>query len=271
MAETSYQQLYYPTDDIVSRFKPSLSAYFDVFIKGGFGGVSNADINFLANEAVLPGTSYQTTEVFGDRQGVTETFANKRIYPPVDVTFYVDYDYKVLRYFESWMAAISPNSGATGASYNKFKYPETYKSEVQITKFERNFRKPNQRLVEGGVYAPPANRCYYTLRNAYPVNISSIPLSYDQSSLLRTTVTFNYDVYAFTLSNGTEINQPLESTGSAVSGPGGDTPTQQANILGNTQEQLNALQAQSFAKTISNLSPSKQNQLNSDYIKTLNK
>ena len=88
---------------------------------------------------------------------------------------------------------------------------------------------------------------------------------------MRTTVTFNYDVYAFTLFNGTEINQPLESTGSAVSGPGGDTPTQQANILGNTQEQLNALQAQSFAKTISNLSPSKQNQLNSDYIKTLNK
>ena len=95
------------------------------------------------------------------------------------------------------IAKISPNSGVTGASYNKFNYPETYKSEVQITKFERNFRKPNQRLVEGGVYGPPANRCEYTLRNAYPVNISSIPLSYDQSSLLRTTVTFNYDVYNF--------------------------------------------------------------------------
>ena len=197
MAATSYKQLYYPTDDIVSRFKPSLSAYFNVFILGGISNVSNDDINFLANEAVLPGTSYQTTEVFGDRQGVTETFANKRVYPPVDVTFYVDYDYKVLKYFNDWMTAISPNSGVTGASYNKFQYPETYKGEVTITKFERNFRKSNQRLVEGGVYGPPDNKCSYTLRNAYPVNISSIPLSYDQSSLLRTTLTFNYDVYSF--------------------------------------------------------------------------
>ena len=136
MAATSYQQLYYPTDDIISRFKPSLSAYFNVFIPGGISSISNDDINFLANEAVLPGTSYQTTEVFGDRQGVTETFANKRIYPPVDVTFYVDCDYKVLKYFDDWMAAISPNSGVTGASYNKFNYPQSYKSEVQITKFD---------------------------------------------------------------------------------------------------------------------------------------
>lgn len=198
---TDYKQLYYPTDDIISRFKPSLSSYFNVFINTGFGGVSNDDINFLANEAVLPGTSYETTKVFGDRQGVTETFANKRVYPPVDVSFYVDYDYKVLRYFESWMAAISPNSGDPDASYNKFNYPGNistgYQKEVQITKFERNFRKPNQRLVKGGVYGPPDNMCKYTLRNAFPVNINSIPLSYDQSSLLRTTVTFNYDVYNF--------------------------------------------------------------------------
>jgi regulatory protein YycI of two-component signal transduction system YycFG len=144
MAETSYQQLYYPTDDIIRRFKPSLSSYFNVFINAGFDNISNDDINFLANEAVLPGTSYETTQVFGDSQGVTETFANKRVYSPVDVTFYVDYDYKVLRYFESWMAAISPNSGIVDASYNKFNYPGNsstgYQKEVQITKFERKDR-----------------------------------------------------------------------------------------------------------------------------------
>lgn len=224
---TDYKQLYYSTDDIISRFKPSLTSYFDVFINSdvNFGKVSNYDINFLAYEAVLPGTSYQTTEVFGDRQGVTETFANKRVYPPVDVSFYVDYDYKVLQYFEQWMAAISPNSGVPGSSYNKFNYPGNnntgYKKEVIITKFERNFRQPNQRLVKGGVYGMPANNCTYTLRNAYPVNLISLPVSYEQSSLLKTTVTFNYDVYAFTPPDGNEINKP-SGDGSSVSAPGGD-------------------------------------------------
>lgn len=226
MAATDYKKLYYSTDDIVSRFKPSLTSYFDVFVNSSFGNIRNDEINFLAYEAVLPGTSYETTQVFGDRQGVTETFANKRVYPPVDVSFYVDYDYKVLQYFEQWMAAISPNSGVTGTSYNKFNYPGNvnsgYKKEIIITKFERNFRQPNQRLVEGGVYGMPSNNCTYTLRNAYPVNLIALPVSYEQSSILKTTVTFNYDVYAFARSDGTEINQPSGSASSLVSGPGGD-------------------------------------------------
>lgn len=219
MAATSYQYLYYPTDDIVSRFKPSLSAYFDVFINTGFGIVSNADINFLAHEAVLPGTSYQTTDVFGDRQGVTETFANKRVFSPVSVSFYVDYDYKVLEYFNTWFNTISPNLGSTGRPTYKFSYPRGnsagYKKEIIITKFERNFRKADQRLVEGGVYNYPENRCTYTLRNAYPTDISSVPVSYDSSTILRVSVTFNYDTYDFSRTGDYSPN---------TSGPGGDTP-----------------------------------------------
>jgi hypothetical protein len=230
MAATDYKRLYYKTSDIISRFKPSLSSYFDVFINASFGEdelINNSDINFLAYEAVLPGTSYQTTEVFGDRQGITETFANKRVYPPVDVSFYIDYEYDVLRYFESWMKNISPNLGTTYSSYQKFQYPKNngkdgYKKEVIITKFERDFRRPDQRLEKNGIYGIPDNYCTYTLRNAYPVNLISVPVSYDQSNLLRTTVTFNYDVYAFEQKNGNEINKPLGDN-SSTSGPGGDS------------------------------------------------
>lgn len=230
MAGTDFKKLYYSTDDIISRFKPSLSNYFDVYVSTPFGNINNDEINFLAYEAVLPGTSYEITQVFGDRQGVTETFANKRVYPPVDVSFYIDNDYKVIRYFEEWMAKISPNLGITGESYNKFNYPGNnksgYKKEVIITKFEKNFREKSQKLVKGGVYDVPKNYCTYTLRNAYPTNIISVPVSYDQASLLRTTVTFNYDVYAFFRSNGrrslSEINKPA-GDGSATQGPGGDS------------------------------------------------
>jgi hypothetical protein len=231
MAATDYKHLYYSTDEIVSRFKPSLSNYFDVFVNSGkdFGGVSNYDINFLAYEAVLPGTSYETTQVFGDSQGVTETFANKRVYPSVDVSFYVDYDYKVIQFFEQWIAEISPNSGVPGTSYNKFNYPGNnnvgYQKEVIITKFERNFRQPNQRLVKGGVYEMPKNRCTYILRNAFPVNLISLPISYEQSGILKTTVTFNYDVYAFFKNDGKQINSPSDAPTARVIDTGGIPPT----------------------------------------------
>ena len=225
-----YTKLYYKTDDIIARFKPSLSNYFNVNIGATFDGVNTSEetsIDFLAYEAVLPGTSYETTQVFGDRQGITETFANKRVYPPVDVSFYIDHNYTVLRFFEDWMAKMNPNKGIIGNSYQKFNYPGNnstgYKKEVTIYKFERNFREPSQRLVEAGVYGMPSNRSRYILRNAYPTNLISVPLSYEGANILRTTVTFNYDVYAFFKDGETgEINSPDGSSGSSAA-PGGNS------------------------------------------------
>ena len=229
MAAIDYKQLYYTTDEIKARFKPSLANYFDVFIRwqSSLDGIKNSDINFLAYEAVLPGTSYQTSEVFGDRQGITETFANKRIYPPVDISFYIDSDYSILRFFETWMAEMSPNLGSVGDSYQKFKYPGNggYKKEVIITKFERDFRNSSQRLHKGGTLNIPQS-CTYTLRNAYPTNIISVPVSYDQSALLRTTITFNYDVYSFSRKDGNhykEINPPPQSSSSSTTKVIGET------------------------------------------------
>lgn len=233
------KKLYYSTDSILSRFRPSLSNYFDVYIEASFDGINNDDdniINFSAYEAVLPGTSYETTQIFGDRQGVTETFANKRIYPPVDVSFYIDKKYDVLRFFESWMGIISPNQGAVGSSYQKFNYPGNnssgYKKQVIITKFERDFRSPKNRLEKAGPYRIPPNRCQYILRNAYPTNLISVPVSYEGSSILRTTVTFNYDVYAFFRTKSPEdfgeINAPPRSRPPAQSGGDSQPPNQGA-------------------------------------------
>ena len=230
---TNYKDLYYSTDDILSKFKPSLSSYFNVFIPGKSGKAENEDINFLAYEAVLPGTSYQTTEVYGDRQGITETFANKRTYLPVDISFYIDYDYSVIEYFEQWMGSISPNLGEYGEtdSYVKFNYPEVSdegkKRDIQITKFERNFRSKDQRLVKGGVYNMPDNRIEYTLLGAYPTNIIAIPVSYESSNILRTTITFNYNLYRFKrYTEGKSQSETLfsgKATNSAD--PGNDTAT----------------------------------------------
>jgi hypothetical protein len=227
MTVTNYQQLYYSTDELIKKFKPALTSYFSVFIPGKFGKADNDDINFLAYEAVLPGTSLETGQVFGDRQGITEQYANKRVYPPVDVSFYIDQDYKVIEFFEQWISTIAPNRGNSGNvdSYTKFQYPNRYETNVIITKFEKNFRSPSQRLVKDGVYSMPGSRVEYKLLNAYPINLISIPVSYSQSDILRTTVTFNYDVYRYTpFSDGKQIGGNDED-GTRVIGPGGDTGT----------------------------------------------
>jgi hypothetical protein len=222
-----YKRLYYSTDELISRFKPSLSNYFDVFINSpDFGGVSNSKINFLAYEAVLPGTSYETTQVFGDRQGITQTYANKRVYPPVDISFYVDYDYDVLQYFEQWISTISPNLGTRGTSFNKFNYPGDnntgYKKEVIITKFERNFKPSGDRLKSGGQITEP-RQAIYTLLNAYPTNLISLPVSYEGASILKTTVTFNYDVYNYQHKpSGRETTYGTSAASNTSADPGGD-------------------------------------------------
>lgn len=182
----------------------SLTSVFAVDIKAGniaealkFTTDQTQTLSLLAYEAVLPGSSYELGSVFGDRQGVTEQYPIKRVYPSVDVSFYIKYDYEVLRFFDGWMNLIAPlNGGGPGnSSYYKFNYPSVYECNINIVKFERNFRPDSQKLTKrgtaGGINDPKTYT--YSLINSYPTNLISVPLSYDQSNILRTTVTFNYD------------------------------------------------------------------------------
>lgn len=72
MSVNPYTNLYYTTDSLVQKFKPSMSNTFDVWIGWSGGGSVNTDVNFMAYEAVLPGTSYELGTIYGDRQGITE-------------------------------------------------------------------------------------------------------------------------------------------------------------------------------------------------------
>lgn len=179
----------------------SLSSLFSVEIKNkGFAGY-NQNIALLAYEAVLPGTSFNLNQVVGDRQGITEQYPNQRVYPPIDVSFYIKSNYEPINFFDEWMNKISPLSGDQGgkSSYIKFNYPDEYETDINIVKYERDGRpkgyegRLRPRGIEGATVDPRS--VTYTLLNAYPTNIISIPVSYEQSSVLKTTITFNYDRY----------------------------------------------------------------------------
>ena len=93
----------------------------------------------------------------GTYQGITETFVKAREFPQLTLDFYVDSQYQVIRMFEEWMNFINPyttqgyaDAGSTGGStystpnletnnYYRFRYPNTYKRSISVTKFERNY------------------------------------------------------------------------------------------------------------------------------------
>ena len=47
--------------------------------------------------------SLATANITGAYTGITEKFAHSRIYVPINLTFYVDDDYKVIKFLEHWM------------------------------------------------------------------------------------------------------------------------------------------------------------------------
>lgn len=180
----------------------SLTSIYSVEIKDVksiWDQMTTTEVNILAYEAVLPGTSFELGQVFGDRQGITEAYPTKRVYPPIDVSFYIKSDYKIVTFFEKWMEKMSPLIGGLDEStaYYKFNYPNTYEKNINIVKFEKDARpegeRLNKRFDEGSRNNP--RTVTYSLLNAYPTNIIAIPVSYDQSNILKTTITFNYDRY----------------------------------------------------------------------------
>jgi hypothetical protein len=197
MAEVAVNQLYINTEELTEKFNPSLTNYFSVYIPNStFGGVTNDEINIFAYEAVLPGTSLEFGQIFGDRQGITESYPIRRTYPPIDVSFYVNKDYKLITYFENWIESIFTTERSDN-SYGRFNYPKNnWKVDMVITKFERDFRRKGERLLKGGTIRV-GDKVTYNLKNAFPVNVISAPVSYSQTDILRTTITFNYDFYTY--------------------------------------------------------------------------
>jgi len=215
--------------DIKSNLlRPATTSHFDVFVQEPSMGnwsqfksdnqLSGFDQNFLhlcCSETVLPGSSLATTEINNDFTGVTERHAHRRLFDDrIDLTFYVMQDQSVptpdnilgrkslvnqfikqkpspnsylpIRLFEGWIKYIAnesiagENSIVNKYSSYKMRYPEEYYGDIAITKYERDYNH---------------NMLKYNFIGAYPISVSSIPVSYDASDLLKCTVSFSYIRY----------------------------------------------------------------------------
>jgi hypothetical protein len=140
----------------------------------------NRELGEYCRRASVPGTQLNTKEATSTYPGVTQKFAYGRQFSETEFTFYVDYEYKVQKFFELWQEFIMSGSNETdGLSfdqnnyYYRARYPDTYKCErIRLLKFDKDYD----------------NRIEYNFLNAFPTNVNTSQISYDASRVLEVTV-----------------------------------------------------------------------------------
>lgn len=173
-----------------------------------YGSIDQTRLQLMCSEAALPGSSLATHELNNDFTGVTERHVYRRLYDDrIDLTFYVDAEkYYPIMFFELWQKfivneSVSQSRGGKPGSPNpnysyRMKYISEYASSMKIRKFERSYK----------TYLD------YNFVNIYPISISSMPISYDSSSLLKCTVSMSYIRYWIDQLGAGEPAEPAKTT-----------------------------------------------------------
>ena len=191
-----------------SLLRPALTSFFEVEIPfpqadlglQSFIGQGQDNLNLRCSNASLPGSNLATLELTNTFHGVTQRHAYRKVYDDrIDLEFFVDAEkYMTIRFFEKWIDGImlqGESGGADPISQDyayRVRYSDDYVSSsgLKVRKFERDH----------------LSNIEYTFVNAYPFTISSMPVSYDSSSLLKCTVSFSYLRYIIQ-----EIGSPADA------------------------------------------------------------
>ena len=213
----------------ISEFKPILTnvaqtSHYQVFFDGlspdlfTFLGQKNVDRRFitensglLCSAASIPGSALATSDIFGNFTGVQEKFAHTRIFSEMSLEFYVDKNYKMIKFFEHWMDYISSGSEkrritsfskASPGYFYRMRYPKGdsgYKCDkTKIVKFNVDYRKEIE----------------YTFIGMFPINLASTPVQYGNSDVLKVNCTFNYERYIAGESTNLSIRRGLSENNS---------------------------------------------------------
>ena len=220
-----------------SLLNPALTSHFDVEIPfpsalRSLLGVNQRSFNLSCSDASLPGSQLSTFEINNDRTGVTERHAYRRQFDgKIDLTFYVMISpsnvdaqsatpnrYLPIRFFEGWMKYISSEKSADIAAPNyayRMRYPKDYYGGLSVIKYERDY----------------SSYLTYNFLSVFPVAVNSMPVSYEASELLKTTVSLSYTRYYITDVAGSKSETEVSNEnidGELQTKPGPQTPEQQA-------------------------------------------
>ena len=137
----------------------------------------------LCSNAVLPGSTNALANVRGNYTGVVENMAHARLFTEMILEFYVDKEYKTLKFFEHWMEFIANGSGEDQSRknyYHRMEYPDDYKVyQTKLIKFDRDYKEEMQ----------------YNFYGLFPRNLSNTPVKYEGSEALKVSVGMVFDRY----------------------------------------------------------------------------
>ena len=138
----------------------------------------------LCNRAVLPGAAMATADIRGNYTGVVERMAHTKVFTDINLEFYVDSEYKSLKFFEHWLEFIANGSGEDQSRkdyYFRMQYPDDYKTyQTKIIKFDRDY---NEEMI-------------YNFYGLFPKALNSTPVKYEGSEALKASVLFTFDRYS---------------------------------------------------------------------------
>ena len=206
VAQTSHYQVFF---DGLSR---------DLFQFLGTKGVNRRFITenagLLCNRASIPGSSLATTDIFGNFTGVQEKFAHTRIFTELSLDFYVDKDYKMIKFFEHWIDYVA--SGSEKSSPDVRKDNQGYFYRMRYPRGASGYKCDKTKIVKFNV--DYRSEIEYTFFGLFPINLSSTPVQYGSSDVLRTNVTFSYERYIAGKETSLAFNQKRDENKKKATG-----------------------------------------------------
>ena len=159
--------------------------------------LAGRDVELMCTSASLPGQRLMTHDVKNDYRGVTEKMGYKKQYDDtVSFTFNVNQRYDVIEMFDAWMDFAGGQTEDADDYLSPYatlrnNYPNKYKSNVYITKFEKGVGNNSRDLLRDGFQY----KLEYTLVGAFPLSSQPIQVSYSESNVLQYTVSMSFIRY----------------------------------------------------------------------------
>lgn len=175
LAQTSHYQV------IFGGLSSQLTQYLS--LRGVDSRFIGETVGLLCDSASLPGSTLFVADISNNYTGITEAIAHTRGFTQIDLSFYVDRDYRTIKFIEHWMEFISSGSGRNPSEngyFMRMQYPNTYKTDqTKIIKFDRDY----QSEIE------------YTFYGLFPRSLNYTQVSYNYSDILSVGATFQFDRY----------------------------------------------------------------------------
>lgn len=149
------------------------------------GRISNLfkDLIFMCETAEMPGRAL----VLNDYRyyGPNFKLPHQSEYTEINFSFYVSDIMREKELFDNWMSYINPKN-----SYN-FRFRNEYSTDINIYQYSEIAEKVSSRI--GGAASERVQATYKaTLRQAYPINVQPLTLSWAEDNIHRLQVTFAY-------------------------------------------------------------------------------